>query len=92
MSTYFHNQLVELDRAFAALVFNRPDVTISSLCWLVRTHTVAQVRARIPLHTWQLYLLAAIGTVLEDFWPGHCFAARNADIARASLTEQTLLL
>lgn len=35
--TYSHTLLLALDRFGAAILFNEPDITISSLCWIVLT-------------------------------------------------------
>ena len=78
MSTYLHNFFVQLDRDAASLLFNYPDITVSSLCWMERT-----APARLNLGRLQHLALKAIGAALEHFWPGHCAAARNADRARA---------
>lgn len=34
--TYTHTIALGVDRLGAALIFNEPDITISSLCWVVR--------------------------------------------------------
>jgi hypothetical protein len=89
-ATYVRTQFLELDRAVAALVFNRQDITVSGLCWLVRTYPAVKVTERVPLHGWQLTLLRWIGNGLEHFWPGHCAGARDNDIVRANTTIANL--
>ena len=86
MTTYARKQLLELDRAFAVLLFNSQDVTISSLCRIIAIGGPRRVAA-LRLYRWQRFVLTYIGAGLEYFWPGHCAAARMADIARA----QTIL-
>lgn len=90
MATYFRKQALELDRSLAVLFFNQQDITVSSLCWLVRTYPSVKVQARVPLHGRQVWLLRKIGNGLEYFWPGHCVAAREADIARARQMQASL--
>lgn len=77
--TYSHVVLLGFDRLGAAIIFNEPDITISSLCWIVRDGSSDMV-ARLKLYGWQRLLLGAIGAGLEHFWPGHCIAARTGDL------------
>lgn len=77
--TYSHTVALGFDRLGAALIFNEPDITISSLCWIVRESSPAQVE-KLKLSEWQLWLLWQIGNGLEHFWPGHCAAARQGDL------------
>lgn len=88
--TYSHTLALAVDRFGAALLFNQPDITISSLCWLVRTYPATKVLERITLHTWQFALLTGIGAGLERFWPGHCARARDSD-RTVSLEVQGIL-
>lgn len=82
--TYSHTVLLALDRLGAALIFNEPDITISSLCWIVRNATkyrIAEVALpKLKLAVWQKFALVWIGNGLEYFWPGHCEAARQGDL------------
>jgi hypothetical protein len=86
--TYSHTVALGVDRLGAALVFNQPDITISSLCWIVRQVHSEDMVQRLKLYPWQLWLLRRIGNFLEHFWPGHCADARQGDLdtsARARL-------
>jgi hypothetical protein len=87
--TYSHTALLGIDRLGAALLFNEPDITISSLAWVVRSGSDAQ-RAQLQLYGWQRSALSAIGSALEYFWPGHCARARTGDLA-TSTRARTLL-
>lgn len=93
--TYSHTLLVGLDRLGAAVLFNEPDITISSLCWIVLKASdprYVDMGPRVPvadaiaslvklrLYKWQLRLLWNIGHALERFFPGHCAAAREGDL------------
>lgn len=91
---YWLTVLLALDRLGAALFFNRPDLTISTLCWMVLTleqarelHAVpptdllvawAMLKAVDP-YPWQTAALRAIGHGLEWLSPGHCARARESD-------------
>ena len=77
--TYSHTVAFGFDRLGAAVLFNQPDITISSLCWVVREGSVVMVE-RLKASPWQLWLLWRIGNFLERFWPGHCDAARQGDL------------
>lgn len=87
--TYSHTLALALDRAAAAVIYNEPDITISSLCWVVRSGSVT-ANATLKLYRWQAASLRAIGSALEYFWPGHCARARTGDIA-TSTRARTLL-
>jgi hypothetical protein len=82
--TYSHTVLLALDRLGAALVFNEPDITISSLCWIVRYATKLKIAEdalpKLKLAEWQKFALTWIGNGLEYFWPGHCESARQGDV------------
>ena len=82
MTTYAREQLLEIDRTFAVLLFNSQDVTISSLCRVIALGGSQHIAA-LRLYRWQRFALTYIGAALEYFWPGHCEEARQADIARA---------
>lgn len=82
---WMFTQLLALDRAGAALLFNRPDVTISSLCGLFR-----DLSKTLPdFNVLQLLFLHVVGAALEKIQPGHCANAIQTDIATA---ESTLAL
>lgn len=70
--------LYALDQFFAALLYNRPDLTISTLCWLVR----ANKDSPLKLNSLQRWTLDVLGRGLEWMFPGHLESAREADYAR----------
>ena len=86
--SYVHTVLVAIDQLGAALLFNRDDTTISSLCGLTRRMDRGDKAARnliylrLALRDWQIGFLRTTGRALERFWPGHCEAAIKADIQR----------
>lgn len=92
--TYSHTAVLALDRLGAALLFNEPDITISSLCWVVRYATslrIAEVALpRLKLHPVQHAALRYIGNALEHFWPGHCDAARWGDLQTGQRSRDLL--
>lgn len=87
--TYSHTALLALDRWGGAIIFNEPDITISSLCWIVREGSTS-MQSALKLYGWQLLALRGIGSALEYFWPGHCAAARLGDL-QTSARSRTLL-
>ena len=87
--TYSHTVLLGVDRLGAAVVFNEPDITISSLCWIVRSGSPGQ-NDQLKLYDWQRGTLRAIGAALEFFWPGHCARARTGDIQTSSRARSLL--
>lgn len=103
-NTYSHTVLLAADRAGAAVIFNEPDITISSLCWIVRQADEARFRAQVmpldkvafaalaelKLYGWQLTLLRCIDSALEYFWPGHCAAARQGDLDTSARSRRLL--
>lgn len=95
--TYGHTLALGVDRFAAAVVFNEPDITISSLCWIVGVaegsiaarSSMEKVAAQsalvdLKLYNWQLMALRWIGHELEHTFPGHCAAARQGDIATSA--------
>lgn len=88
-NTYTHTIALAIDRFGAALIFNEPDITISSLCWVVRRGSKMQQDA-LKLAPWQRKLLQLIGNGLEHFWPGHCARARGGDLATSSRARSLL--
>lgn len=76
--TYTHTILLGLDRFGAAIFFNEPDITISSLCWIVLSN--ASTVSLLKLYGWQYTALKVIGSMLECLQSGHCAAARLGDI------------
>ena len=86
--TYSHTVALAIDRFGAAILFNEPDITISSLCWIAQTK--APGLEELKLSKWQHELLQDIGAVLEHYWPGHCAAARQGDLDANARTRQLL--
>lgn len=92
--TYTHTLALGADRFAAAVVFNQPDITVSSLCWIVMTaesplppngdialhQAVTDAYLDLKLYIWQLHALRWIGKELERTFPGHCEAARQGDL------------
>lgn len=87
--TYTHTLALAFDRNAAAIVFNEPDITVSSLCWIVRNGSTQMVQA-LELYGWQDELLIVIGAGLEYFWPGHCASARAGDLQASARSRQLL--
>lgn len=103
---YWLTLLLALDRFGAALLFNRPDLTISTLCWMVLTVEGSRrnpVSPTPPLlmvawgmlraidpYPWQCVVLRLIGRGLEWLSPGHCNRARVSDMALLIATAQLL--
>ena len=93
--TYLHTLAVAIDDAAAALLFNRNDITISSLCWMQRTAdagdpNVCAKLAALGLRPWQRGFLRNVGAGLEWMRPGHCDRARLADMARGGSMQALL--
>lgn len=86
--TYSHTLLLALDRFGAALLFNEPDITISSLCWIYRKAPVTL--CELKLSPWQAAALRVIGNGLERFWPGHCVSARAGDLDTSARSRRLL--
>lgn len=84
--TYLHTVLVGLDDFGASVLFNEPDLTISSMCGLLHRADLDKEDAVLGLHPWQRGLLRAIRAGLEAVRPGHCERAIAADEARARRT------
>lgn len=86
--SYSYTLVIGLDRFGAAVFFNQPDLTISSLCWIVRTN--APTLPLLKLSTWQLLTLRWIGSGLEWLQPGHCANARASDMAASQRAADLL--
>lgn len=101
--TYAHTSLIAFDQFCAAMIFNRADITVSSLCWIVlaangnvksvpRSNDAANALNSLDLSNWQLELLEAIGErFLELFWPGHCVGAARSDRDRGGSAVSLLV-
>jgi len=89
--TYAYRVLIGLDRLGAALLFNRNDITISTLCGLVqladsarpdRKHAFRLVLS-FGLHPLQLWLLRQLSYVLDKIQRNHCQLAIEGDLQTA---------
>lgn len=89
-NTYSRSVCIGIDRFYSALLFNEPDMTISSLCWLVRNRFTEGVREEVKLYNWQIRVLWHIGAGLEFFFPGHIAVARSNDIKASSRARRVL--
>lgn len=86
--TYSHTVALAVDRFAAAIIFNEPDITISSLCWFVLNP--AKPIQKLKLSGWQFRLLNWIGSRLEQLFPGHCAAARQGDLYTSARARDLL--
>lgn len=84
--TYTHTVLIAADQFAAAVFFNRPDLTISTMCWMV----MEGKDATLKLSKMQRAFLAWLGPQLNKYWPNHCAEARDGDIKRAKNTLTSL--
>lgn len=84
--TYSHNLLLALDMYAAAVVFNRPDLTISTMCWMVATGNDQSLK----LWKWQRAILIWLGPKLDKIQANHCKEAAYADRSRAWSTIESL--
>lgn len=85
--------LLALDRLGAAWIFNRPDITISSLCWIARFQnnlTAQAALTQLKMYWWQPPLLRAIAAALELIHPGHCAHARVSDVKTSNAASLLL--
>lgn len=89
--TYAYRVLIGLDRLGAALLFNRNDITISTLCGLVQLADSARPDRRkafrlvlsFGLHPVQLWLLRQLTYVLDKIQRNHCQLAICGDVQTA---------
>lgn len=81
-TTYTHTVLIGLDQLGAALLFNRNDLTISTMCDMVMTGDDASLK----LSGWQRAFLKWLGPVLNKIQADHCAGARDGDRDRANST------
>lgn len=86
-NTYTHSVLIGLDMFGAALLFNRNDLTISTMCDMVMKGDDASLK----LHGLQRAFLAWLGPVLNKIQASHCPEARQGDIERANSTLKVLV-
>ena len=91
--TYVHNILIGLDCLGAALLFNRNDITISSMCRVVQLHDANETSWRInglDLQRWQIIFLRWLAVILDKIQTGHCAKAVEGDLERAKSIERLL--
>jgi hypothetical protein len=99
---YWLTLLLGLDRLGAVLLFNIPDMCISSLCWLMMVSAgrlaasddqhalVEKSLATLKLYAWQEEALILIGRCLERINPGHCLKSTQDEILTANRTVKLL--
>jgi hypothetical protein len=95
--TYSHNLLIALDQFGAAVIFNHPDLTISTLCRIVQLadDRVEDFPARLEslrLSRWQLRFLRWLAPKLDQVQSSHCELSRRGDLQRADSTSKLLRL
>jgi len=93
--TYSHSLAIGLDMFGAVVVFNRPDLTISSLCRIVQLADATREDfptrlASLKLSAWQVKLLRWLAKRLDGLQTDHCEGARQGDIERAQSTRDFL--
>ncbi len=102
--SYTHTLAIGVDRFGAAVLYNQPDITISSLCWLERTSRGLGAPAPSPVQTrlaqnavrqmrlyaWQATTLKWIGAGLERLSSGHCARAMASDLNSLDRVEKLL--
>lgn len=84
--TYSHNFLLALDMWAAMVVFNRPDLTVSTMCWMVASGNDQSLK----LWKWQRAILVWLGPKLDKIQAHHCEGAAFADYDRAQATMNAL--
>ena len=94
-NTYLHSVLIGLDDFGAALLFNRNDVTISTMCRVVqlvdRKDPAAEVvLKRLALHPAQVFFLRWVGRGLTLISRHHCAKALVGDMERAHAIQALL--
>ena len=94
MPTRLGNILLAIDRFLAALLYNRADITISALCWVVLYAPTEKVAASalvaLDMQRWQVWTLTQIGKGLEWLQPTHLTTARQTELTVAGSTLQLL--
>ncbi len=86
--TYSYRVLLGLDRLGAAVLFNRDDITISSLCGLVElsdrgSSPAFRLVLSFGLHSIQLWALRRLAQILNRIQANHCQLAIQGDMATA---------
>ncbi len=84
--SYTHTLAIALDDWAASVFFNRPDLTVSTLCWLVASGKDAPLN----LWRWQRAFLQWLGPWLNRIQKDHMALAREGDIERAQSTLSLL--
>lgn len=84
-NTYTHNVLIGLDQFGAAVLFNRNDLTISTICDMVMKGDYDR-----PLKPWQKDFCLWLGPKLNKLQANHCAESRQGDEDRAVATLTAL--
>lgn len=84
--SYSHTVLMALDQFGGAILFNRPDLTISAMCWMVANDKETPLK----LWGWQRFVLACLGALLNRIQTNHMELAREGDQERARSTLEML--
>lgn len=84
--TYSHTVLIAVDQFAAAVIFNRADLTVSTMCWMVATGNDSSLK----LSTWQRWSLVKLGPVLNRIQTNHCALSADGDRLRARSTLAAL--
>ncbi len=79
-ATYSHTLAIAFDDLAAAVLFNRDDLTVSSLCRLAQLDRLAPLK----LCAWQVAVLKRLASILDRIQAHHCERARLGDIARGN--------
>ena len=95
--TYSHTVAIATAQFAAAVLLNRSDITVSSLCRVVQLADAGiedfpdRLRA-LEFSDRQIRALRWIGRKLEEHWPGHCEEARKGDLLRYAAVGSLLHL
>ena len=74
--------MISVDEFGAALLFNRADTTISSMCRLAQLGQLDRIKA----NRWQAWILTHLAPILDWIQADHCAKALAGDIERAKST------
>ncbi len=93
--TYSHSLALGVDMLGAVILFNRPDLSISSLCRIVQLADFncgdfSERLRSLKLSNWQVKLLRWLAKRLNQIQTDHCEGARTADLERARSTVALL--
>ena len=85
-NSYTHTLAIAIDTLAASVFFNRADLTISTLCWVVAEGKDESLK----LWHWQRQALLWIGPLLNKIQANHIALSREGDIRRAQSTLSLL--